>query len=110
MRVGAVSGDLVIKLAMGAAVVVAGLYLVKRARQAIPDLAGYVNPLNPENVANQAVNEAVTAVVGYPETLGGAVYDLFHRNPVTVNHPVIDYSTDNPMVTPSGMDFGQVSG
>jgi len=85
-----------VKLALGAAVIGAVVYAARRAAAAVPDLSGIpsalwngasaaawaVNPLNPNNVAAATVNAGVSSAVGYEETLGGALYDLFNPDPV----------------------------
>ena len=105
MKIGAVSGDLAVKLALAGIAVAGVLYLVKRGRAALPGLAGAVNPANPDNLANQAATGAVSAAVGYQETVGGWLYDLTHRDPVATPPTVIDYSAGNPMVSPDGRDY-----
>lgn len=106
MRVSAVSGDLLVKLALIAAGVGLALYLVRRSTGAVSGaVAGAVesvqefadsvivgvNPYNPGNWANEAVTVAGNALVSDTGpgrnadgswSLGGAIYDLFNPDPV----------------------------
>ena len=111
MRIAPVSPGLLLELAVGAVAVLGLVYAYKKAKSAIPATLEYINPTSPNNIANQATNGVVSAVTGRDETLGGWIYDLTHADPMAGPAKVIDYSTTNtPLVAPSGMDFGQLSG
>lgn len=90
MKITPISGDMAIKLAIGAGVAVAVWMLYQKARQAagyisdqtehVVDMAieqaDKVNPLNNDNVIYRGVN----VITGGDDenTLGGRIYDLFH--------------------------------
>lgn len=90
MKIGAVSGDLVIKLALAAAAAGALYYVYKKASGALPDALNYVNPLSDQNAAYQGTNAVLDSLVSEDGpgrnadgsvTLGGWLYDVF--NPST---------------------------
>lgn len=100
MRVAPVSGDLLVKLALGAAVIGAAVWAAKRAAAAVPTLpslqdimnaadnaAAYVTPWNPDNLANSTVNAGVSAATGREETLGGWLHDLTQPDPMASPAP-----------------------
>lgn len=66
------------------ALAVFGVYLYTK-RNAI---VSAVNPLDSNNLANQAVNSIVSNATGRDETLGGWFYDL--------THPEVARSLQNP--------------
>lgn len=87
VKVAPVSGDLLVKLALGALVIGAGVWAVRRASQAVPEAAGRawdaitqgaysLAPTNPNNVVYGGVNAGLSRVLGRDETLGGWVYEL----------------------------------
>ena len=104
MHVQPVSGDMLIKLALGAAVAGA-LYLVWRkasdlgtdvataAVEVADAVATGINPVNPQNIVNRGVTAAGGAVFTSPTapgknadgswSLGGAIYDATHADSVT---------------------------
>lgn len=92
MKIGTVSGDMVIKLGLGV-ILVGGaamlIYAIKnKASNAASALGNAVNPANPNNVAYSTVNTWGGAVVTDPAgpgknadgswTLGGWLYDVTH--------------------------------
>lgn len=90
MKIGAVSGDMVIKLALAAAAAGAIWYVYKKASGALPDALNYVNPLSDKNVAYQGTNAVLDSMVSDDGpgrnadgsiTLGGWLFDIF--NPST---------------------------
>lgn len=100
MKIAPVSGDLLVKLALFAAVGVGAWMLLQRAKAALPSwpavpdwgqvgatLGGWVNPMSDQNLAYQGTTAAVSAAVGYEETLGGWLYDLTHPDPMAVVTP-----------------------
>lgn len=89
MRVAPVSADLLVKLALGAAVIGAAVWAVNRAASAaaapvaaVADAAWAITPWNPDNVFAGVANDAVSAVVGYEETVGGWLHDVFNPDPM----------------------------
>lgn len=92
MRIGAVSGDLLVKLAVGVAVAGGALYLLNRARLAALPVVDAINPASPDNLAYRGVNAVGGSVfVGDTApgknadgswTLGGWVYDVLHGDQV----------------------------
>lgn len=100
MRVAPVSGDLLVKLALGAGLVAGLVWAARRAAAAVPELpslqdimdaasntAAHLAPWNPDNPAAVAVNAGVSAATGRDETLGGWLYDLTHADPMTSSPP-----------------------
>lgn len=104
MRVQPVSGDMLIKLGLVVAAA-AGLYLVWRKASdlgtsvvdTVAEVADAVvvgvNPANPENIINRGVSAAGGAIITSPTapgknadgswTLGGAIYDVTHKDAVS---------------------------
>jgi hypothetical protein len=94
MQVSAVSGDMVVKLALFAAAGLALYVLAKKASAALPSLpsadqiAAGLDPLNPDNIVNQGVSAVGGSLVTDPAgpgknadgswTLGGWLYDVTH--------------------------------
>lgn len=92
MKVGTVSGDLVVKLALGAAVVGAAYYAYTKARAALPSAQQVKDALDPtsdKNLAYTGVNAIGNAIADTnPDangrnadgswTLGGWFYDWTH--------------------------------
>lgn len=103
MQAAPISGDMRVKLAMGAAVLLVAYLLVKKigsglsaagdAAANVADAVGTaINPANPDNLVNSGVNALGNAVVSSTGpgrnadgswTLGGSVYDVTHPNAVT---------------------------
>ncbi len=99
----AVSGDLLVKLAVGAAVIGAAVWAARRVSDSAgsvaaawwntaTDAAWSLSPTNPNNVLAQGANSAVSAATGRPDTLGGWVYDATHRDPT--KDPLMSISGD----------------
>lgn len=76
------STDLMIKLALGGALVLGAVYVLKRAGgavgEAVTSAVQAVNPLNNENVIYHTVNRATGGDDSIP--LGVRIYDFFHPN------------------------------
>lgn len=88
MKVGAVSGDFVVKLALVAGLGVGAWFLFQRVRDALPAVnPQWVNPMSDQNIAYQAANTAISAAVGREETLGGWFHDLTHADPMAPTVP-----------------------
>lgn len=65
-------------------VIAAGIYAYTKRTAII----SAVNPVDPNNMANRAVTNVVSAVTGRDETLGGWLYDF--------THPAIARAISNP--------------
>jgi hypothetical protein len=65
---------LLIGAGVGLVLVVGAVWGIKRA---LPAVGQAVNPLNAENVFNQAATGVVSQFAGRPETLGGWLAELF---------------------------------
>ena len=91
MKIGAISGDLVVKLALGAGAIVAAVSLYKYIKHGLPSAAQVVtavNPADPGNVVNSTVTAWGGAVNSSPDdpgknadgswTFGGWIYDKTH--------------------------------
>ena len=87
MKVSPVSADLLIKLALGAALIGGAIYLVRKAGNVVGNAAAAtadvvagaaqaVNPLNQENVIYQTANKVIGGSEDRP--LGVRIYDFFH--------------------------------
>lgn len=90
MKIGVISGDMAVKLALGAGALVGAWFLWRKAAAAagivadttqqvvdsVSEVAHDVNPLNNDNVIYTTVNK----VTGGDDenTLGGRIYDFFH--------------------------------
>lgn len=78
------STDLVIKLAVGAGVILGVLYVGKGAAESfakfMKELADGMNPLNGENAIYKKFNDATGGDENNP--LGGRIYDYFHKDPM----------------------------
>lgn len=99
MRVAPVSADLLIKLALGAAVLAGAWYAYSKGRaalSAITDLPG----------------KAWESVVDTAKTGGAAWQDQYAENPPPsiANGSGYGGKYAGPMVNDDGMDFGQISG
>lgn len=74
MRVGAVSGDLVVKLALAIAGIGLAVWVARKAASAAPGAISAavdaINPASPSNVAYTAASGAVSTLAGREETLG----------------------------------------
>jgi len=53
-------------------------YLAKKAADVVGDVVHNVNPLNPDNVINQAAEGAYQWATGSDGTIGGDIYDATH--------------------------------
>lgn len=85
MKITAVSGDLVVKVAVGAAVLGLAAYLVVKAKRAISDTAAavvpYIDPTDANNVAYHTVNAVGGTLTGQKDfSLGSWIYDVTHPN------------------------------
>ncbi len=83
MKATAVSGDLLVKIGIGAGLIVIAYVLLKRtggvAAQVAEKVGAAVNPANPDNIVNQGVSAAGAAVTGNKNwTLGTWLYDVFN--------------------------------
>lgn len=92
MNRSAISGDLLVELAIGAVVIGAVVYLVRKggdaAAAAVDAVVTGANPANPNNVVNSGVRAVGGAIVTDPAgpgknadgswSLGGWVYDVMH--------------------------------
>lgn len=88
MKITAISGDMLVKLALGAAVLGGLGYLLWKAKTLIADNVHLVDPTSADNVAYHTVTQIGGALVTDPNgagknadgswTLGGAIYDLTH--------------------------------
>lgn len=88
-----ISGDLVLKVAVGVAAIGALVWAARRVSDAAgklgtgwwntaTDAAWSFSPTNPNNAFAAGVNAGVSAATGRDETLGGWLYDLTHRDPM----------------------------
>lgn len=61
-----------------------------------------INPADANNLANKAVNAAVSNITGRDETFGGLIYDTFHSS---VNPPVTPITSieSAPIDQPTGI-------
>ena len=66
---------------VGLVLVVGAAWAARRGIAAVGEVGQAVNPLNRENIFNQAAGGAVTALTGREETLGGWLAEWF--NPAT---------------------------
>lgn len=92
MKTTAVSGDLLVKIGIGAGLLVIAYVLLKKAggtAAAVADKVGAaINPASPENIVNQGVTSAGRAISGNDSwTLGGWLYDITHDDPVNPKKP-----------------------
>lgn len=100
MKISAPSGDLLLKLALGAIVLGTVAYVLKKASTAAADaassaaaavsnVANAVSPWNNENVIYQTANAPVRAITGDKNaTLGTWIYDIFHSDQYDPTQPV----------------------
>ena len=91
------SADLLIKIGLGVAAIVAVLYLARRvggaAAQAANAIVPSINPADSRNIVNRAVAGVGAAITGDSDfTLGGWIYDITHTNPMRQVDPV-DYGS-----------------
>lgn len=107
MKVGAVSGDLVVKLALGLAVAGALWYVYRKASGALPGALDYINPMSDQNAAYQGTNAVLDSLVSDDGpgrnadgsiTLGGWLYDIW--NPGT-NARINDMLKPTPIGSPA---------
>lgn len=89
MRVAPVSADLLIKLALSAAVVGVVIYAVRQIKDTIGTATDYLppasafNPASDQNIIYQASNGVVAALTGTKdETFGGWLYSATHPDPM----------------------------
>lgn len=83
MKTKAVSGDLLVKIGIGAGLLVIAYVLLKKtggAAAAVAEKVGAaVNPANPDNIVNQGVTSVGKAVTGNDNwTLGGWLYEAIN--------------------------------
>lgn len=85
-------------LAIGAAVllgVVTVIYVAVKAKKAVAAVGTAVNPVDPENLANRAVTAAIRGITGdKDQTLGGLIYDFFHKDEAQAATAPTPYRTD----------------
>lgn len=120
MRVAAVSGDLLVKLAVAGVAVIALATVVRKAVSVLPDhVPDAIDPTSPNNVAASTVNalgHAVATADGAGSnadgswSLGAAVFDMLH--PATsaavraASGPVApDQNASNPLEV-GGVNYG----
>lgn len=73
-----------IGLGVGVVVLGAVYFAGKKLLDAGAKAANAVNPLNHDNVFATSVNDVGASVTGDKDfTLGGAIYDLFHSDPLS---------------------------
>lgn len=81
------SADLLIKLAIGAGVIAAGVIVARRAAAAAGEPLGRawntataaahsISPFNNDNVIYQTANSVPSALTGRDETVGGAAWEI----------------------------------
>jgi hypothetical protein len=102
VKIEPVSGDLLLKLAIGAAIVGAAVYAARQAAASFSNVPARwwntatdtaasalnaVNPLNNGNVFATGANNVVSTVTGRPETLGGWLYSATHADPMAQPAP-----------------------
>lgn len=87
MKIAPVSGDLVVKLALGLAAAGALWYVYKKASGALPGALNYVNPMSDQNLAYQGSNLVLDSLVSEDGpgrnadgsiTAGGWWYDIWN--------------------------------
>ncbi len=95
MKTTAVSGDLMVKLALGAVLLVGGFVVLRKVSAGASDAAAKVvdavNPASSNNIVNRAVTAVGDAIVSPTGpgrnadgswTLGGWLYDITHDDPM----------------------------
>jgi hypothetical protein len=99
MKVSAVSGDLVVKVVLGAAALAAAWYVLQQLQDAgsgaLSSVGAALDPTASTNLAYRGVNAVGGAIVTDPAgpgknadgtwSLGGAIFDWFHPNGFNVN-------------------------
>lgn len=80
MKVGAVSGDLIVKVGIGLGLVAIAYVLIKRKGGAVSEAIGSAfNPASPDNVVNRVVSSVGKDISGNDNwTLGGWLYEAFN--------------------------------
>lgn len=127
MRVGAVSGDLVVKLAIGLAVVVGVVWIGRRAAGSVGDAvdaarqaAGEVldavgtavapiNPASDENLAYRAANAVASSAAGRDTTVGVRIWEWLNPDKVAEEARMFGSpapSAANPYPPPSPFNVG----
>lgn len=101
MKAAPVSGDMLVKLALGALAVGLAWYTIRKAKNAVSDAVSqlgdwtgnklqYLNPMNDQNIVYSGVNSVGGYLAGDTSgswTLGGAIYDAFHDDPFAPPKP-----------------------
>lgn len=109
MKLAPVSGDLVVKLALGGAALLALVYAAKRVRDSLPSISvpdwSTFDPTSDQNALYQATNGVISAGVGYDETLGGWLYDITHRDPTKDPLPNVSGTTGPGADNSTGQTF-----
>lgn len=92
MRVAPVSGDLLVKVGVGVAVLGLAAYVLHRAKKALGETLPYINPIDRDNVAYTGVNAVGGALVTDPSgpgknadgsfSWGAWAYDVLHGDQV----------------------------
>ena len=96
MKATSISGDMLVKLALGAVALGAVVYAVFKIKgagtEAAKAVGTAVNPADPQNIVNRGVTAIGTAVTGDSGwTLGGWIYDITHADPMqTTPAPIPD--------------------
>lgn len=80
MKLPAVSGDLIVKLGLGVAVLGAVGLAMWKIKSTVAANVDMINPASPDNVAYQTVNKGVEYLPGATPgaTLGTWLYDITH--------------------------------
>lgn len=82
MKVTPVSGDMLVKVGLGVAVLGLGVYALYRIKNAATAAASaaapYVNPADRRNLAYSGVNAVGSAITGQDFSLGAKIYDWLH--------------------------------
>lgn len=92
MKIAPVSGDLLVKVGVGVAVLGLAAYLLYRAKRAVGEALPYINPIDRDNVAYTGVNAVGGVLVTDPAgpgknadgswSLGAWAYDVLHGDQV----------------------------
>ena len=104
-----ISGDMAVKLAIGAAVLGGVAYAIYKLKGAIE--SGAVNPADPNNIANRGVNAIGGALVTDPQgpgknadgswSLGGWIFDVLHPGTVDQVKKITDPAPNKAAVLPA---------
>lgn len=98
MKTTAVSGDMMVKLALGVAVLGIGYFafikVKKTAGAAAAAAVDAVNPASSNNLVNRGVTAVGSAISGDSGwTLGGWIYDITHDDPMKATSPTPVYGS-----------------